>query len=159
MSQRRLQRTPAPESPTIGAPAVAITSVEARVAAMLTGFQPFATGASVVVAVSGGADSLCLLGALMSLRAQGRACAAGEVVVATFDHGLRGGASAADTRWVADFAGEQGLRCIVGQGDTQALARDEHRSLEDAARRLRYAFLRRIAAEVGAERICLGHTR
>jgi len=114
--------------------------------------------ATVVVAVSGGADSLCLLGALLALRATGRPGAPGQIVVATLDHGLRGEAGVADARWVADLAARLGLRCVVGQVDAHARARADHLSLEDAARRLRYAYLRRVAREVGAARICLGHT-
>ncbi len=161
MSQRRRppQRTPTPEATPAEAipPIASTTSLERRVAAMLAMYQPFA-GEPVVVAVSGGADSLSLLGALLALCAQSHPQAPGEIVVATFEHGLRGAAGQADARWVADFAAEQGVRCVVGQGDTHALARREHRSLEDAARRLRYAFLREVAAEVGAQYLCLGHT-
>lgn len=116
------------------------------------------TGATVVVAVSGGADSLCLLGTLLTLRADGRPGAPGQIVVATLDHGLRGEAGANDARWVERLASSLRLRCVVGQMDTRASARAGHLSLEDAARRLRYAFLRRVAREVGAARICLGHT-
>src|SRR5579875_47610 len=154
VSQRRRppQRTPTPEATPAEAipPIASTTSLERRVAAMLAMYQPFA-GEPVVVAVSGGADSLSLLGALLALCAQSHPQAPGEIVVATFEHGLRGAAGQADARWVADFAAEQGVRCVVGQGDTHALARREHRSLEDAARRLRYAFLREVAAEVGAQ--------
>jgi len=134
-------------------------TVVAKVALALATHRPFAPDAPVVVAVSGGPDSLCLLGTLLALQRAKHAAAPGELVVASFDHGMRGAASAADAQWVADFAAARGLRCVVGQGEALALARDERLSLEDAARRLRYAFLRRVAAEVGAARICLGHTR
>lgn len=119
-------------------------------------------GATVVVAVSGGADSLCLLGTLLALRSMTRSGTAiplvGDIVVATLDHGLRGAAGAADARWVRELAASLNLRCFSEQVDTRAWARARHLSLEDAARRLRYAFLRRVASEVGAARICLGHT-
>ncbi len=119
-------------------------------------------GATVVAAVSGGADSLCLLGTLLALRSVTRPGSAlplvGEVVVATLDHGLRGAAGAADARWVCELAASLNLRCFTEQVDTRALARARHFSLEDAARRLRFAFLRRVASEVGAARVCLGHT-
>ncbi|HET9110276.1 MAG TPA: tRNA lysidine(34) synthetase TilS [Ktedonobacterales bacterium] len=119
-------------------------------------------GATVVVAVSGGADSLCLLGTMLALRAVTRHGSSlpfvGEIVVATLDHGLRGAAGAADARWVCELAVSLNLRCFTEQVDTRAWARARHLSLEDAARRLRFAFLRRVASEVGAARICLGHT-
>jgi tRNA(Ile)-lysidine synthase len=116
-------------------------------------------GATIVAAVSGGPDSLALLGTLLALRARGDPRAPGEIVVAHLDHGLRGEASAADAAFVAAFAAERGLRCVVGREDVRSLARREKRSLEDAARRARYGFLRRVAAEVGADCIALGHTR
>ena len=116
-------------------------------------------GATVVVAVSGGPDSLCLLGSVLALREQGVASAPGEIVVAHLNHQLRGIESEHDAEWVAAFARELGLRCEVNSADVGKLARTEGRSLEDAARRARYVFLRRIAAEAGAERIGVGHTR
>jgi tRNA(Ile)-lysidine synthase len=116
-------------------------------------------GATVVAAVSGGADSLCLLGALLDLRERRATCAPGDVVVATLDHGLRGGAGAADAQWVAALADSLELRCFSDRVDGRALAEQERLSLEDAARRLRYRFLRQVAREVGAARICTGHTQ
>jgi tRNA(Ile)-lysidine synthase len=116
-------------------------------------------GATVVAAVSGGADSLCLLGVLLDLRERGHPLAPTEVVVAHLDHGLRGEAGGADVRFVAALAGEMGLRCVAERADVAALARSERCSLEAAARQARYAFLRRVAAAVGAARICTGHTR
>lgn len=135
-----------------------LRAVEEVVAHAVTSQALWPAGATVVAAVSGGADSLCLLGALLALRAAGGAGAPGEIVVATLDHGLRGEAGAADARWVAELAASLGLRCVSERVDTHARARASHLSLEDAARRLRYLFLRRVAREVGAARIFLGHT-
>jgi tRNA(Ile)-lysidine synthase len=111
-----------------------------------------------VVAVSGGADSLCLVGALLALRAQGVACAPGEIVVAHLDHGLRGAEGREDAAFVEAIAREQRLRFVGATVDVAAIAKQERRSLEDAARNARYAFLRRVAVEVDADRICVGHT-
>ena len=116
-------------------------------------------GATVVAAVSGGADSLCLLGTLDALRRRGIPSAPGRIVVAHLDHRLRGAEGEADAAFVAELAAALGLECVVGREEVAALARREKRSLEDAARRARYAFLRRVADEVGAERIVTGHTR
>jgi tRNA(Ile)-lysidine synthase len=116
-------------------------------------------GATVVAAVSGGPDSLALLGTLLALRERRDPQAPGEIVVAHLDHGLRGEAGAADAAFVAELAAERGLRCVVGREDVRALARREKRSLEDAARRARYRVLQSVAAEVGADCIALGHTR
>ncbi len=137
---------------------MALDVVEAVVALAVADDALWPAGATVVAAVSGGADSLCLLGALLALRAARQPGAPGEIVVATLDHGLRDAAGAADARWVAELSANLGLRCVAERVDTHALAQANHLSLEDAARRLRYAFLRRVAREVGAARIALGHT-
>lgn len=138
--------------------AVALRIAEESVARLTSAGALWSAGATIVVAVSGGADSLCLLGTLLALRDSGAASAPGEMIVATLDHGLRGEAGDADARWVAALATSLGLRCVSGQVDAQERARASHLSLEDAARRLRYTFLRQVAQEVGAARICLGHT-
>ena len=115
-------------------------------------------GARLVVAVSGGADSLCLLGALLALRERGHRLAPGEIVVAHFDHRLRAEESREDAQFVRQLANDLGLPYVVGHPETP-YATELHVSIEDWARRARYAFLRRVAAEHEAERIVTGHTR
>lgn len=118
--------------------------------------------AVVVAAVSGGPDSLCLLGALLALRGvaggSGGGIAPRAVVVAHLDHGMRP-EGAADAHFVKSLAARLSLPCVAERVDVAALARAQHRSLEDAGRRARYAFLRRVAAARGAACIALGHTR
>ncbi|HLV98130.1 MAG TPA: tRNA lysidine(34) synthetase TilS [Ktedonobacterales bacterium] len=111
----------------------------------------------VVVGVSGGPDSVSLLHLLKSLCGSAGPYARISLHVAHLDHGLRGEAGRADAAFVADLAAQWGLPCALGQEDVPALARKSHRSLEDAARQARYAFLRRVAANVGAERIAVAH--
>jgi tRNA(Ile)-lysidine synthase TilS/MesJ len=72
-------------------------------------------GARLVVAVSGGGDSLCLLGALLALRERGHPLAPGELMVAHLDHGLRGAESQEDARYVQRLAAELGLPCVIEQ--------------------------------------------
>ncbi|HEU4783003.1 MAG TPA: tRNA lysidine(34) synthetase TilS [Ktedonobacterales bacterium] len=115
-------------------------------------------GARLVAAVSGGADSLCLLGALLALRERGHRLAPGEIIVAHFDHGLRAEESREDARFVEQLATGLGLPCAVGHPDAPYTT-ELHISVEDWARRARYAFLRRVAAEHEAEHIVTGHTR
>jgi tRNA(Ile)-lysidine synthase len=111
----------------------------------------------IVVGVSGGPDSTCLLHVLKRLCSPESPYARIRLHVAHLDHGLRGEAGRADAEFVADLAAQWGLPCTLGQEDVPALAQKDHLSLEDAARRARYAFLRRVAAEVGAARIAVGH--
>jgi len=112
-----------------------------------------ATGAGLLVAVSGGADSLCLLHALHTLAPN----LGLRLQVAHLDHGLRT-AAAGDAAWVAALCERLGLCCHLGRADVRALAAVEHRSLEDAARCVRYRFLAQVAEQVGAAMVAVGHT-
>jgi len=114
----------------------------------------FAAGDTIVVAVSGGADSLCLLYVLhdvsptLGLRLH----------VAHLDHALRPG-SADDGAFVAAQARVLGLPYTVERVDVAGLAHRDHLSIETAARAARYGFLRAVAARTGARIIATGHTR
>jgi tRNA(Ile)-lysidine synthase len=143
----------------VPSPSSVISAVESAVRRAARDHAFWSAGATLVVGVSGGPDSLCLLGALHALTRSGVAEAPGALVVAHLDHGLRGAEGARDAAWVAEFAARLDLRYVTETADVKRLALDEQRSLEDAARCVRYAFLRRVAYEVAAERICVGHTR
>lgn len=111
-------------------------------------------GHRVVVAVSGGQDSVALTWLLAQLREKWRL----ELVVAHLHHGLRGEAADADQAFVADFAERLGLPFVAEQVSVEALARRRRIGLEEAGREARYAFLERVAAGRHAARIALGHT-
>jgi tRNA(Ile)-lysidine synthase len=113
-----------------------------------------ANGARILVAVSGGSDSVGLLHLLHALAPRWNL----TLEVAHLDHGLRGEAGAADARFVAELARQSGLACHTGRADAAALQRSRRLSPEDAARRVRYAFLTRTARRCGALRVALGHT-
>ncbi|MCI0395836.1 MAG: tRNA lysidine(34) synthetase TilS [Chloroflexi bacterium] len=107
---------------------------------------------TVVVAVSGGPDSLALLHVL----ARQGIHPADKLVVAHLDHGLRPSATAEAT-FVAKTAAAWGVACVVEREDVVALARDQGLSLEEAGRQARYAFLARVAAQRGAAAVATGH--
>lgn len=112
-----------------------------------------AEGAGVLVAVSGGVDSMVLLHALHALAAgQG-----GRLVVAHFNHRLRGAASDADARFVRRSAARLGLECVVEAGDVRGLARARGWSIEMAARELRHEFLARTARRMNLGVVALAH--
>lgn len=125
----------------------------AEVARTIERFHMVKPGDRVVVAVSGGSDSIVLLHTLAKLRGD-LGC---ELVVAHLDHGLRA-SSADDARFVAAAAAGLGLPIVCESHDVAALAAARRRGIEEAARDLRREFLSRIAAETGAARIALGHT-
>jgi tRNA(Ile)-lysidine synthase len=115
----------------------------------------FAGRNRVLLAVSGGPDSVALLLILAHLR---KALDL-ELWVAHFDHGLRRRAEReAERSFVSRLADELGLPFLLGQGDTRAHARQHRQSLEEAARALRYAFLSSQAERVGASCVATGHT-
>jgi len=100
--------------------------------------------AALVLAVSGGPDSMALLSGAAQLVATGRC--RWRLTVAHLDHGLRPG-SADDGRFVADAAAALGLPAEIRRADVAALARREGRSIEDAGREARYRFLDEVAGE------------
>jgi tRNA(Ile)-lysidine synthase len=105
-------------------------------------------GQRLVAAVSGGADSLCLMDCLHRLGFR--------LVVASLDHQLRP-ESAEDCRFVQDVARAYTDEVVLGTADVRALA-DQGLSVEEAARRLRYRFLVRVAQDRDARTIATGHT-
>ena len=115
------------------------------------GLEP---GDLVIVAVSGGPDSLALLHALARTRRETSL----RLHAAHLDHGLRGAESQADAVFVTQTCRGLGLDLTSESVDTDAFRRARRLSLEDAARRLRYGFLSRVAADLGARAVAVGHT-
>jgi tRNA(Ile)-lysidine synthase len=113
-----------------------------------------AAGDRVAVAVSGGSDSVALLRLLGDLRNT----LGITLLVAHFDHSLRGAESDADAQFVASLCRDQSLQYICEREDVAAVADRDHLNLEDAARRLRYAFFQRIVESGFASRVAVGHT-
>ena len=112
-------------------------------------------GARVLVALSGGGDSVALLLLMRELHDRGQVVLAGA---AHLNHRLRP-ESDEDESFCRALAVSVGVPFVSDHADVAALARREKRSIEDAARRARYAFLDRAAETVGAELIATGHTR
>ncbi len=100
-------------------------------------------GAAVVVACSGGPDSLTLLDWLLSQQAKRQL----SITAAHFEHGIRGEESRADAAFVHDFCVSRGIPCRIGHGDVPTYAAENGLSMETAARELRYSFLRNVATE------------
>src|SRR3954468_24376362 len=110
-------------------------------------------GAPVVVAVSGGPDSLCLLHALAQLRDD----LGVALHIAHLDHMIRGAESAAEAMFVAELARAWGLPSTVEATDVPDRARAQRANLHAAARAARYSFLARVAHSIGAQAVAVAH--
>ncbi len=121
-----------------------------RIADTITRYRMFEPGQCVGVAVSGGADSVCLLDALHHLASRW----ALSLHVLHLDHNLRGEESAADARFVEALAAQYGLP-FAGA----SVQLDAGQNLEQGAREARQAFFERESRERGLQRIATGHTR
>ena len=113
-------------------------------------------GARVVVAVSGGSDSVALTLLMAELSAAGTLHLAG---LAHLNHGLRGAEADDDATFCARLAEDCGLALDVETCDVAAIAAGRGRSLEEAAREARYGFLERVRQHRQADVVAIGHTR
>lgn len=124
---------------------------------------------SVVVGVSGGADSVALLRALLALRLPGR----GRLVAAHFHHGLRGAEADGDADFVRELCRHSSVTCEIGHASINSQTRPDSTGDRDSAdtqvaseadaseaslRRLRLQFLREVAHQHGARFVALAHT-
>ena len=110
----------------------------------------------VVLAVSGGPDSVALLRAALAIK--GRAGGRGRIHLAHLNHGLRGTAAAADQAWLAALCRPLGVPLEVAHTDVSALAAEQGDGWEAAARTARFDFLRDTAERLGARFVAVGHT-
>ena len=124
-----------------------------RVADFIAQHDLLRAGASAVVGVSGGADSVALLHMLTAL-----APSMGFTVCAAhFNHGIRGAAADADEAFVRRLCARLGVPLFCGQADVPSLAESRGQTLEQAAREARYAFLEEARVHFGADVIAVAH--
>jgi len=119
----------------------------------LSGRCGLGRGGALLVAVSGGVDSMVLLHILHSLAPEW----GWQLSVAHFNHQLRGRSSDRDEALVCRTAAALHLPVTVGQGDVKGFAKNSGLSLEMAARKLRHEFLARTARAGGIATIALAH--
>ena len=112
-------------------------------------------GDRVLVALSGGPDSVALTHLLLELQAEGDLVVAG---LAHFHHQLRGADADEDEAFCRGMSAALGLPIDVGRADVGRIAREGGRSIEDTARELRYRFLEDAADRLAADAIATGHT-
>jgi tRNA(Ile)-lysidine synthase len=107
----------------------------------------------VLVAVSGGIDSVVLLHVLLQLAPE----LSVRLGVAHLNHGLRGKDADEDADFVAALARQQQLSFYQSKEDTRKYQKQHRMSLEEAARRLRYTFLEKVCADNGYQKVAVGH--
>lgn len=112
-----------------------------------------ARGRHVLVALSGGADSVALLTILCRARDAGML----SVSAAHFEHGIRGGESLEDAEFCKQLCLDMGVTFVPGRANVPEIARRTGEGLETCARRLRHRFLDETARILGAELIALAH--
>ncbi|MCE9526209.1 MAG: tRNA lysidine(34) synthetase TilS, partial [Planctomycetales bacterium] len=108
---------------------------------------------TVLVAVSGGADSVALLRGLLELKGSS---GEGRLIAAHFNHHLRGIESDTDEVFVRDLANELNIPLQVGSSDAPTGSMGD--GIEAAARAARYEFLTEAAKRVGARYVVTAHT-
>ncbi len=108
-----------------------------------------------VVAVSGGADSVCLLHILVKLQKKLKV----KLHLAHLNHQLRGVESEADASYVAELARQLGIPATIEGRDVKGYQARQRLSLEEAAREVRYSFLAEVTGSIGTDRVAVGHTR
>jgi tRNA(Ile)-lysidine synthase len=126
-----------------------------QVAKTITRYSMFQPGQRVGVAVSGGADSICLLHVLRELAPRWNL----RLVVLHLDHKLRGEESRQDAVFVRGVAATLDLPFELQETDVAALCRETGGNLEQTARTARLAFFRRLMQAGTVDRIAAGHTR
>ncbi len=131
-------------------------SILERVGQTISRHNLIPQGGRVIVAVSGGSDSVALLHLLEQLSGPETFELAGVVHL---NHQLREGLSDEDEQFCRRLASRLERPIYVEHVDIRARAHTLQTSIEDAARTARFDFFRRVAAEVGVDRVAVGHTR
>ncbi|PHS12111.1 MAG: tRNA lysidine(34) synthetase TilS [Blastopirellula sp.] len=109
---------------------------------------------TVLLAVSGGADSVSLACAMASIRTQGE----GRLALVHFNHQLRESESDQDAQYVQQLADQLNVACYIGQGNVRQQSKQRGDGIEEAARNARYQFFCEQAKLTGARFVATAHT-
>ncbi len=129
-------------------------NLKLQVAETIKRYELLKSGETVIVGVSGGPDSVALLSLLHSQLSTLNS----QLYIAHLNHKLRGKESDEDEAFVRSLAERFGIGIEVKSVDIKALTSTERHSIEEVARRERYAFFESVAKKVGASIVAVGHT-
>lgn len=110
---------------------------------------------TIIAAVSGGADSMCMLFYLEKLCTERNI----NLICAHFNHRLRGADSDSDENYVRNYCAKNDIKFVCGSADVKKYAKKNNMSIELAARKKRYEFLYSVAAEYELSKIATAHTK
>ena len=117
--------------------------------AYINRYNLIAEGDKLILALSGGIDSMVLVDLLLKAKV--------EFVVAHCNFHLRGEESDGDERYVHDFAEKHGIQCFIKHFETEKYAAEQGISIEMAARDLRYAWFEELRQRLGYDKIAVAH--
>lgn len=118
--------------------------------------QLIESGDKVVICVSGGPDSMCLLHVLQEIEKEKRFSF--SICVAHVNHGLRKEAEE-ETTYVENFCKTHQIPCYIKRVEVKKVAEQEKRGIEETGRKIRYAFFEELAEKVGANKIAIAHNQ
>ncbi len=127
--------------------------LEEKVLQTLKKFDMLSFNDRILIGISGGPDSVTLLNVLLSFKKRYNL----SFFIAHLDHMLRGKESDEDVNFVKNLAQELDLPCEVKSYNLIKIARKEHLTLEEAARKYRYKFYLETAKKFKTSKIALGH--
>lgn len=124
-----------------------------KVLAVIERFNMLSKGDTVIVGVSGGADSVSLLDILCRIGTDERY----NIVAVHLNHMLRGGEADRDEEYVRSFCRSMNVECICERADCKKIAKENSEGLEECGRRLRYEMFDRIASRYSGAKIATAH--
>lgn len=128
-------------------------TLEEKVVNTIKKYEQINSGDKIVVAVSGGPDSICLLNVLNNLKQKLKF----EIFVAHINHGLRKNALL-DEKYVVNYCKKNNIKCFVKNTDVKKYAKEHKKGTEEAGREIRYAFFDECCETIGIQtKIAVAH--
>jgi tRNA(Ile)-lysidine synthase len=133
---------------------VLISGFVHKAVATIKKYSMFAGGEKVLVGLSGGPDSVCLLHLLLSIKNKFML----DLSAIYIDHGLRPGETDEEVLFCKDLCESLHIPFMTKAIDVKSYAREQRMNIQEAARQLRYTTFDEASCEMNAQKIALGHT-